>query len=94
MGFVEEGTDRQVSGLECSNRQGDQASCCSPLVEGTLAELSLADPFLDKQAEEGAITGDSNPLMLGIKAAMAAEVALEQPTELFSSKVTGYQRPP
>ena len=94
MGFVEEGTGRQVSGLECSSRQDDQARCCSPLVQGTLAELSLADPFLDKQAEEGAITGDSNPLMLGIKAAMAAEVALEQPVKLFFSKVTSYQRPP
>ena len=59
-------------------------------MQGTLAELSLADPFLDNQAEEGAITTDSNPLMVGIKAAMAAEVALEQPTELFFSKVTSY----
>ena len=63
-------------------------------MEGTLAELSLADPFPDKQAEEGIIAEDSSPLMVGTKAAMAVEAALEQLAELFSSKVTGYWRSP
>ena len=59
-------------------------------MEGTLAELSLADPFLDKQAEEGIIAEDSNPLMVDIKAAMAVKATLERPAELFSSKAAGY----
>ena len=55
-----------------------------------MAELSLADPFLDKQAEEGIIAEDSNPLMVDIKAAMAVKATLERPAELFSSKAAGY----